>query len=78
MPAKHNKMAKEDAALFQKAKEAMRFLGENADVAGKFLDAVKNGDFAVARKSLGASLERHREEQRAPAPADQRMKRAAG
>jgi hypothetical protein len=33
------------------------FLGENADVARKFLDAVKNGDFAaVARVNLSERI----------------------
>ena len=63
MPAKPNKMSKEDADLFQKAKEAMRFLGENQEVTRRFLDAIKTGDFADARMSLNASLERHCEQE---------------
>jgi hypothetical protein len=78
MPAKPNKMTKEDADLYQKAKEAMRVLGEHQEVARRFLDAVKNGDFAGARMSLNASMERRREQERADRSTDKRMKRAAG
>jgi len=78
MPAKPNKMTKEDADLYQKAKEAMRFLGENQEVTRRFLDAVKSGDFAGARMSLNASMERHREQGQADDSTNKRMKRAAG
>jgi hypothetical protein len=63
-------MIKEDADLYQKAKEAMRVLGENQEVARRFLDAVKNGDFAGARMSLNASMERYREQERAAPSTD--------
>jgi hypothetical protein len=69
MSAKRNKMTKEEeSAVFQKATEAMRLFGENPDAARGFFDALKNGDFAEARMSLNASLDRRREED--PATAD--------
>src|SRR5580693_3669809 len=57
---RNNKMSKEDSALFQKATEAMRLLGEKPDAARGFLDAIKKGNFSEARMSLNASLERRR------------------
>lgn len=78
MPAKRNKITKEDADLFKKATEAMRLLGESPDEARRFLDAVKKGDFSGARMSLNASLDRRREEERARVPSDTRMERAGG
>jgi hypothetical protein len=66
MSFKRNKMTnEEEAALFQKATQAMRVFGESPDAARGFLDALKKGDFSEARMSLNASLERGREEDRA-------------
>jgi hypothetical protein len=66
MSAKRSKMTKEEeAALFQKATEALRSFGENPDAARGFFDALKKGNFSEARKSLNASLERRHEKDRA-------------
>ncbi len=55
MSAKRSKMTKEEeAALFQKATEALRSFGENPDAARGFFDALKKGNFSEARKSLNA------------------------
>ena len=72
---RNNKMSKEDSALFQKATEAMRLLGEKPDAARGFLDAIKKGNFSEARMSLNASLERRREEDRIAADRNRVPKR---
>jgi hypothetical protein len=68
MSAKRSKMTKEEeAALFQKATEALRSFSENPDAARGFFDALKKGNFSEARMSLDASLDRRRKEDRATA-----------
>jgi hypothetical protein len=60
MPIKSKMTKKQEQALFQKATEAMQLFAENPDALRGFLNALKNGDFAGARGSINASLDRPR------------------